>query len=299
MTKKIILIMLAVVLAIGFIGCGGNEVVEEKKVVVASKPHSEQYILAEMIALLIETNTDIEVERALGIGGGTANIHPGMIAGQIDIYPEYTGTGWLFVLKQENLNDPMELYKQVKAKYKEEYNIEWLGLYGFNNTYALAIDGKKAKEMGIETYTDLAANSEELILGAEYDFYEREDGFPGLVNEYGFKFKKEEEIDIGLKYEAIGSGKVDLINAFSTDGTLAMYDLKVLEDDKNFFPAYHAATLVRGETLEKYPELAEVLKVLENQISDAEMTQLNYEVEIENKDPQVVAREFLEGKNLL
>ncbi len=116
---------------------------EEKKVVVASKPHSEQYILAEMITQLIEAHTVIIVEKKLGIGGGTANIHPAMTKGEIDIYPEYSGTGWLFVLKQELVNDPKELYEKTKEMYKNEYNIEWLDLYGFNNTYALAIPNDK------------------------------------------------------------------------------------------------------------------------------------------------------------
>lgn len=286
-----ILILLMALLA----GCQ----TEEKMVVIASKPHSEQYILAEMLTQLIETHTDIMVEQKLGIGGGTANIHPAVLAGEIDIYPEYSGTGWLFVLKEDLINDPDELYQAVTDRYKRDFDIVWLNRYGFNNTYALAVAGSIAEEFQLETYTDLVDKSPMLIFGAEYDFYEREDGYPGLEAVYGFDFKEKKELDIGLKYEAIGSGEIDVVNAFSTDGLLKQYDLKVLADDQNFFPSYQAATLIRQETLDKYPELEDVLNKLAGQISDDEMIELNYMVEKENQDPKEVAKKFLEEKGLI
>ena len=217
---------------------------EPKTVVIASKPHSEQYILAEMLSLLIENHTDIKVEKKLGIGGGTSNIHPAMLSGDFDIYPEYTGTGLLFVLKEDLITDSDELYKRVQDRYLEEYNIKWLGLYGFNNTYALAVKESTAQTYNLETYDDLALASKDLVFGAEYDFFERDDGYEALKDAYGFEFKDTKEMDIGLKYEAIGSDEVDVINAFSTDGLIKQYNLKVLEDIKNFFPAYQAATLI-------------------------------------------------------
>jgi len=296
MMKKILSLLLCAVLAAGISGCSDKA---GKKVVVASKPHSEQYILSEMITLLIENGTDISVEKKLGIGGGTANIHPAMESGEIDIYPEYTGTGWLFVLKEELINDPEELYEAVKYAYAEKYNMKWLGMYGFNNTYALAMKRSAAEEMGIETYSDLAEKGGDLVFGAEYDFYEREDGYPGLEDAYGFAFEDMVELDIGLKYEAIGTDQVDVINAFSTDGLIKQFELKVLEDDKIFFPAYNAATIVRQETLDIYPELEAVLEKLTGQISDDEMTELNYLVENEKMDPEKVAEDFLKGKGLL
>jgi glycine betaine/choline ABC-type transport system substrate-binding protein len=296
MMKKILSLGLCLALLVGVFGCA---VTEEKKVVVASKPHSEQYILAEMITLLIENGTDIKVEKKLGIGGGTANIQPAMESGEIDIYPEYTGTGWLFVLKEELINDSEVLYESVKEAYAEDYNIKWLGMYGFNNTYAMAMKRELAEEMEIETYSDLAEKGGVLSFGGEYDFYEREDGLPGLEALYGLSFGDTVEMDIGLKYEAIGSGQVDVINAFSTDGLIKKFELKVLEDDKQFFPAYHAATLIRQETLDAYPELEAVLEALSGQISDEEMTEMNYLVENEKMDPVKVAEEFLRGKGLL
>lgn len=272
---------------------------DPKTVVIASKPHSEQYILAEMLSLLIENHTDIKVEKKLGIGGGTSNIHPAMLSGDFDIYPEYTGTGLLFVLKENLITDSDELYKRVQDRYLEEYNIKWLGLYGFNNTYALAVKESTAQTYNLETYDDLALASKDLVFGAEYDFFERDDGYEALKDVYGFEFKDTKEMDIGLKYEAIGSDEVDVINAFSTDGLIKQYNLKVLEDNKNFFPAYQAATLIRKETLDKYPELEEVLEKLTGQISDDEMIQMNYQVEKENMDPRDVAEQFLKAKGLI
>ncbi len=296
MMKKIFSLGLCLLLLTGAFGCTATE---EKKLVLASKPHSEQYILAEMITLLIENGTDIVVEKKLGIGGGTANIQPAMENGEIDIYPEYTGTGWLFVLKEELINDPELLYEAVKKAYAEDYNIKWLGLYGFNNTYAIAMKRQLAEEMGIESYSDLAEKGGDLVFGAEYDFYEREDGLPGLEAVYGLSFGDTVEMDIGLKYEAIGSDQVDVINAFSTDGLIKQFDLKVLVDDKQYFPAYQAATLIRQETLDTYPELEDVLEALTGQISDEEMTKMNYLVENEKMDPAKVAEDFLKGKGLL
>lgn len=295
MFRKLTVLVLLLVMTVSLAACG----TQEKSVVVASKPHSEQYILAEMITQLIEAHTDIKVEQKLGIGGGTSNIHPAMLNGEIDIYPEYTGTGWLFVLKQDLISDPDKLYQEVSNKYLEEFQVKWLGLYGFNNTYALAIKKSIAEELDINSYSDLAQNGGNLVFGAEYDFYEREDGFPGLVDAYGLQFKNKKELDIGLKYDAIASDAVDVINVFSTDGLLKKYDLKVLKDDKNFFPDYHAATLIRNETLKKYPELEQVLNKLADQITDEEMVELNYLVEKENRDPKKVAKDFLTKKGLL
>ena len=291
--KSIIICMLASIFML--VGCTSDN----KKIVIAGKPMTEQYIIVEMLSQLIEEKTDITVEQKPGIGGGTSNIHPAMEKGEIDIYPEYTGTGLLFVLKEELINDPNELYEAVKKGYEDNYNIKWTGLYGFNNTFGLAVKKEVAEKYNIKTYSDLAKYNEELAFGAEYDFYEREDGYLGLETTYGFDFKEKKELDIGLKYEAIASDEVDVINVFSTDGRLKAEGLIVLEDDKNFFPSYFAATLVRNETLNKYPELEEVLELLTDNISNDEIIEMNYLVEIEKQDPKDVANEFLKKKGLL
>jgi osmoprotectant transport system substrate-binding protein len=287
-------LLVLLVLVFGLASCEPKD-----QVVIASKPMTEQLILAEMFTLLIEANSDISVKHLPGIGGGTANIHPAMIKGEIDIYPEYTGTGWMQVLKEEYIEDPMELYDSVKAAYDETYSIRWLDLYGFNNTYGLAIRRELAELYDIRTYSDLLAYDQDLVFGANYDFYEREDGYPGLQEAYDIDFRTLVELEIGLKYQAIGEKEVDVTNIFTTDGRLEAYDLVVLEDDLNFFPSYYATTLIRNETLEKYPELLDILNVLGNQISDTEMIHMNYLVETDNLDPKKVAQDFLIEKGLL
>lgn len=296
MRRKWFVSILALLLVVVVAGCAGGA---KKKVIVASKPHTEQYILAEMLAQLIEKHSDIKVERKFGIGGGTANIHPAMVKGEVDIYPEYTGTGWLYVLKREPLSDAQAVYRQVGEEYRRQFKIKWLGLYGFNNTYALAVPRTLAEQWQLETFSDLARHSDAFTFGAEYDFFEREDGYNGLVKAYDFRFKGRKDMDIGLKYEAVKSGQVNVINAFSTDGQLQQYRMKVLRDDRNYFPTYYATTLVREETIQKYPELEGVLNRLSGKISDQEMTDLNYQVEIDKKEPAAVATQYLQRKGLL
>ncbi len=299
MNRRVVFIVIILAAAVlwGAAAQGARE--PERSVTVGSKPHAEQYILAEMISLLIEEKTDISVDQRLGIGGGTSNLHPAMLSGDIDIYPEYTGTGWLFVLRRDLIEQPDELYEAVKREYQEEFSITWLDRYGFNNTYALAVRNEFVDSYGLKTYSDLAEVSGELVFGAEYDFFERDDGFNALSEAYGLQFKDTRELDIGLKYQAIGSQRVDVINAFSTDGLLAEHDITVLEDDKYFFPSYEAATIVRAETLQEYPELEGVLNLLSGAISDDAMTAMNYRVEELNEDARAVARDFLEQAGLL
>ncbi len=292
--KKLISILVTIILMVSIVSCSKDD-----SITIASKPMTEQFIIAEMMFALIEQETDLTVEYKAGIGGGTANIHPAMMKGEIDIYPEYSGTGWMEVLKQDLINDPEELYEAVKKSYSEEFNIYWSNLYGFNDTFGLAMKKDLAKELNIKTYSDLAAVSQDLTFGAEHDFFEREDGLPGLNEVYGMDFGKEVGMDIGLKYQAINSGEVDVINIFSTDGKLEEYNMLVLEDDLNFFPSYYAATLVRQEVLDEHPELIKVLGMLDGTINNDEMTIMNYKVEIEKQEPREVAREFLQDKGIL
>lgn len=292
-------IFMLVVLLVITLFVSGCSTTEEKKVVIASKPMPEQYVLAEMLTLLIEAETDIQVEQVLGMGGGTSNIHPAMIKGDIDIYPEYTGTGWLFVLKEELIRDPDQLYEATKEAYADEYNIHWTGLYGFENTYGMAVTREVAETYNLRTISDLVPVSPQLTFATNNDFFEREDGYPGLQEVYGLDFGTLSEIDIGLRYDVLSSGNVDALAVFTTDGQLQDADVVVLEDNQYFFPGYDAATLVRQETLDKYPELVPVLEMLTGQIPNEAMIAMNYAVEVENKDPREVARDFLVEKGLL
>ncbi len=266
---------------------------------IATKPVTEQFILGEMLRLLIEENTDLSVKITKGIGGGTSNIHPAMLEGEFDLYPEYTGTGWLVVLKKDTLLPADKLYEKLCREYRQKYHLVWTPPYGFNNTYSLAINQEKAKEYGLKTFSDWARFPGQFTFGAEYDFFEIHKGYKELCQYYNLKFKKTRDIDIGLKYEAIKSGKVDVMTIFTTDGQLADANLVVLEDDKHFFPAYYCATVVREETLEKYPELKKILHKMSNICTDQEMAKLNYQVDMEGIPERTVAKNFLNKKGLL
>lgn len=293
--QQIITVFLITAIVFEFSGCRSNQ----KVIHLATKPMTEQYILGEMLRQLIEDETDIKVEITQGIGGGTSNIHAAMLKGEIDLYPEYTGTAWLFVLKEENIPDEETLYQELCQKYIEKYGFRWIGLYGFNNTYGLAIRKEIADKYQIKTYSDLSTYTPNLIFGAEYDFFERDDGYKALCNTYDYRFKKTVDLDIGLKYQAISNGKTDVIVVFNTDGQLSISDIAVLEDDKKFYPSYYCGTVVREEVLKQYPELESVLMKMDGILSDAEMSNLNYQVEAEGKDERKVASDFLKEKGLL
>jgi glycine betaine/choline ABC-type transport system substrate-binding protein len=197
------------------------------------------------------------------------------------------------------MKNPDSLYAALKTTYAGQFNLEWACRLGFNNTFTLALPESVAQNQNINTFSELAVQSNQFVFGAEFDFFEREDGFSGLNKVYPFNFKNEVELDINLKFQALENQTVDVINAFSTDSRIRQMNLRVLKDDKQFFPAYQAGIVVRNESLRKYPELKGLFERLENSISDSAMLQLNYEVEIENKSPNEVAANFLKQRELL
>ena len=265
---------------------------------IATKPMTEQYVIGEMLDILIEQDTDLEVELTQGVGGGTSNIQPGMENGEFDLYPEYTGTAWNMVLKEEGLYTE-DLFEEMQKEYEDRYSMEWIGMYGFNNTYGLVVRREIAEEYGLKTYSDLAAVSSRLVFGAEYDFFEREDGFDALCDTYGLQFKETMDLDIGLKYQALDQGQIDVMVVFTTDGQLSTSDVVVLEDDKQFYPSYLCGNVIRSEVLEAHPELAGVFEKLTGLISDSEMAKMNDEVETKGREPRDVAEEFLQDNGLL
>ncbi len=300
--KKINKKALILWLLIPFIGLAGFFYfsMDKESINIASKPMTEQLIISEIIGQLIEDELDVKVKITKGVGGGTSNIHPALIKGDFDLYPEYTGTSWEFVLKEEGmLEEGEEGYNRLKDLYEEKFDLSYIGLYGFNNSYGLAIRKEIAEKFDIKTYSDLSKFSENLVYGGEYDFFEREDGYKGLSDLYGLKFKDIVNIDVGLKYDAMNYKDIDVMNVFTTDGQISRGDIVILEDDKSFFPKYYAGTVVRRDILEKHPRLEEVLLLLEGIIDDETMSNLNYKVEIEKMDEKIVAMEFLKEKGLI
>ena len=275
-------------------------------IVVGGKDFTEQEILTEMLALLIEGNTDLTVARKPYLGG-TMVCFNALKAGDLDLYAEYTGTGLVNILDREAIADPQESYEVVKKAFAEEYQLVWLKPFGFNNTYTLTLRRKQADELGIETFSDLAEHlqsGKEPSLSAAFtaEFLDRPDGYKGLAAAYGLRFAAEPvQLDPGLMYQACADGSVDVICAFATDGRIAAYKLAALEDDRRFFPPYFAAPLIRQATLEKHPELEGLLNRLASRIDDQTMQKLNYQVDRKESPRRVrdVAREFLQSCGLL
>jgi osmoprotectant transport system permease protein len=268
------------------------------KIVVGSKNYSEQLILGNMLADLVESKTDIEVERKLNLGG--SQVAFGAIKnGDVDMFVEYTGTGLVNILNQSPQSDPDKVYDYVKKEFKEQFGIDMLKPLGFNNTYALAVRPDSAEQYNLNTISDLAKVSEGMIMGPTIEFPNREDGLIGLSKTYNLKFKDVKAIDGGLRYTALDNHKSDVIDAFSTDGLIEEFGLKVLEDDKNFFPPYYAVPIVKEETIKEHPELKEVLNSLAGVLTDDKMRKLNYKVDSLKESPAKVAKEFLKEEGLI
>lgn len=297
----------------GIAGCGnsknaGSESTTEaaKKqeaaapIKIATKPMTEQFILGEMLKLVIEDTTDYSVELTKGIGGGTNNIMPAMESGDFDLYPEYTSSGYIMVLKHDSdgISDE-DMWKQLQKEYKDKYDMSWIGQYGFNNTYALIVREEAAKKYNLTKTSQLANVSDELVFGGNSDYIERKDGFHLLCDTYGLKFKDVKDIDIGLKYEALKKGDIDVSNGFTTDAQLSNDNVRVLEDDKHLQVNYFCSNVVRNDTLKSHPGLEEAIMKLDNSITDKEMASLNYKVEVEGQEDVEVAKDYLTEKGII
>lgn len=295
--KKILTLFLSICLfTFSLIGCSKQE---QDTIEIATKPMSEQFILSEMLKILIEENTELKVNITKGIGGGTSNIHPALLEGDFDMYPEYTSTSWLFVLQNKSIKDKDVLFDELVSEYNEKFNLSWCGMYGFDNTFGLCVSSDVSDKYNIKTYSDLSKYASELTFGAEYDFFERDDGYDALCDAYDLNFKETKDIDIGLKYNAINSNEIDVMNIFTTDGQLSVSDVVVLEDDKMFYETYYCGTVVRNDVLEKYPKLKDTLMLMDSILTESEMAHLNYLLEGENISEEVIAHDFLEEKGLI
>ena len=297
-TKKWMISLACIMLIVAGTFVAYSKANAKDKIVIGSKNFSEQIILGNMLADLIENKTDIQVERRLNLGGSQVAFSA-LKKGDIDMYVEYTGTGLVNILNQPPQSDPDKVYDIVQKEFKQKYGLELLKPMGFNNTYALAVRQDTAKEYGLKTISDLAKVSQELTMGPTIEFPNREDGLIGLSKKYNLKFNDVKAIDGGLRYTALANHKSDVIDAFSTDGLLEAFHLKVLEDDKNFFPPYYAVPMLKEETLKEHPELKKVINSLAGKLTDEKMRQLNYKVDSLKQSPAKVAKEFLEAEGLL
>lgn len=305
MKRKLLSAALAAGMLLSMTACGSapkpSESVPTEPIEIATKPMVEQYILGEMLGLLIEDSTDYTVNITKGIGGGTSNIQPAMVNGDFDLYPEYTSSGWVMVLGHEagDLAPEKDMLVALQDEYEEKFGMTWVGLYGFNNTYAVVVRGDVAKEYNLKTTSDLAAVADKLVFGGNPDYIEREDGFKALCSTYGLNFKDVKDIDIGLKYQALANGDIDVTNGFTTDAQLGVADVVVLEDDLKLQVDYYCSTVVRQDTLNAYPQLENALHKMDDILTDSDMAKLNYKVEVEGQDEHAVALEYLTSKGII
>lgn len=218
----------------------------DEPIVVASKNFPESRLLGELMAQVIERDTDLTVERRLNLGYSTI-VFESLKAGDIDLYAEYTGTAWQEYLKiGRKVNDPLEAYVTVANRMADELGLVWLEPFGFQNSFALAMSERRADELGVLRISDLVEHGSTLRVGVSADFFQRNDGYQPLAEEYGLRAASVRTLDHGLVYQALDSGEVDLVDVWTTDGKLARYNLRVLQDDRGFFPPYHAAPVIRA-----------------------------------------------------
>lgn len=264
---------------------------------VGSKNFTEEILLGEMYARLLE-HAGYAAERKLNLGSIQVTM-AALLRGDIDLYPEYTGTALLVQLHRAPMRDRTAVYRAVKSAYESQYHFTWLDPAPMNDTQALATTQAVSKKYGLRTLSDCARLAPRLRLGAVPEFTARPDGLPGLQKAYaGFKFAKITYVDIGLKYKALLDGYVDVVIAFGTDGQIDAYHLLVLSDDRHFFPPYPVAPVVRSDALARFPKIAPTLNRLAPHLTDQTMRHLNWRVDGNKEEPADVARDFLASAGL-
>ena len=267
-------------------------------VTVGSKSFTENILIGDMMYDLLQANLKgVTVQNKSNLGG-TAVPWNALQSGQIDMYCEYTGTGLVSILKQPVVQDPNQAYQIVKQQYPQKYHIDWLQPFGFNDTYAIAVPQSIAQQYHLKTISDLSPVSSKLTLGAEPEYYTRPE-YHNMINTYKLNFASNKRLNVGLKYEAAGSGQVQVIDVFSTDAALIKYNMVVLDDDKHIFPPYYAAPIVREDSLKAHPEITAILNKLAGKIDNTTMQKLNYQVDVQHQSDVTVARQFLVSQGLL
>lgn len=272
---------------------------DEETIVIGGKLNAEPEILVNMYKALIEQDSDLNVRIRPGLGG-TSFVFSALENDEIDLYPEFTGTVLGELIREQAVSsNAEEVYQQAKTGIKEQYDMVLLEPMAYNNTYALAVPEAFAEEHNLESISDLHSVVDLINAGFTLEFSDREDGYLGIQDVYDLSFDSVQTMEPSLRYNAIEGGDINLIDAYSTDSNLDRYDLRVLEDDRELFPPYQGAPLLKQKTLDQYPELEEILNQLGGIVSEDEIRALNYEVNVNGEDAGEIAREFLRQKELL
>ncbi|MGA9509307.1 MAG: glycine betaine ABC transporter substrate-binding protein [Candidatus Sulfotelmatobacter sp.] len=269
------------------------------RIVIGSKNFTESLMLGELLAQIVEARTHLKVERRFYLAG-TYICQQAMLAGRIDIYPEYTGTALTAILKQKVEGNRTAAYQQVKTEYEQRFRLTLGPTFGFNDTFAMEIRGADARRLNIKTLSQAAAFAPQWRAGFGYEFMERPDGYAGLAATYSLHFAGPPRVmDLGLLAPALRDHQIDIAAGNATDGLIPAFDLFALEDDRHYFPPYEAVAVIRQQTLQEHPEVGEAVAVLGGKISDQEMQRLNYALDGQRRDVKDVAQEFLRGKGLI
>jgi osmoprotectant transport system substrate-binding protein len=269
------------------------------RIVVGSKNFTEQLVLGEIFAQVIEGRAHVAVERRFYLAG-TFICQQAILSGRIDLYPEYTGTALTAVLKEPPGRDKQEVYRRVKQGYESRFGLTLGPPLGFDDTFAMVIRGDDARRLNLHTLSQAAAYAPKWRAGFGYEFMERPDGYKGLVATYGLQFAETPRImDLGLITRALKDRQVDLIAGNNTDGLIPALDLFVLADDRHYFPPYEGVAIIRQEILNTHPEVGVALNALAGAISDQDLRRLNYAVDGEHRDAAIVVRDFLRERKLI
>ena len=287
---------LLVACSVALLSCSSSH---SDRIVVGSKNFTESFILGELIAQQIEAHTNLKVERRFYLAG-TYICQQAMLAGRIDVYPEYTGTALTAILKEDISRDKQDVYQRVKSEYERRFGLTLGPAFGFNDTFAMEVRGEDARRLNVKTLSQATQFAPQWRAGFGYEFMERPDGYRGLVATYGLHFAEQPRImDLGLLARALKDRQIDFAAGNATDGLIPALDLVALEDDRHYFPPYEAVPVIREQTLQSHPEIPHVLADLGGKISDEEMRKLNYAVDVQHRDTQDVVREFLKSKALV
>ena len=297
--KKILIFLVLIIFACIFGSVNSFDTVKKDKLIISGKLGSEPEILINMYKILIEENSNLEVELKPGLGK-TSFVFNALKNGDIDIYPEFSGTAVFTFLNETPVNNnAADVFAQAQKGMESKFKMIMLKPMSYNNTYAIAVSKKFADENNLKTISDLVKVKNKIKAGFTREFNDREDGYPGLKKLYNFEIPDIKEFEPKLRYVAVQSGDINLIDAYSTDAELAQYNMVVLKDDKHLFPPYQGSPMMREETLKKYPELKNILEKLSGKISDEEMSSMNYRVSVKGEKAEDVAREYLKKAGII
>ena len=289
-------IISVLILSMLFVATGCSSSKKGDTIRIVHKNYTEQRLMGQMMSVYLESKGyKTEVSEL----GGSMLCFNALNNGDADMYPEYTGTGYCLILKQTDIMSAEETYDYVKERFEKEYGITWLKSFGFNDTYVLSVTEETKNKYNLNTISDLIPIAGDMVIGSDSEFGNRADGLPGMIKTYeGLEFKELKSMDQGLTYQALVDGELDVNVSYATDGRIAKYGLKNLEDDKGFFPPYYVMPIMKMDYAKNNPEVVKELEALENQWSNEDMQNYNLMVD-EGSDPKEVATLMLRDKGLI